>query len=282
MIGKLYSRRGRTAAVATALATLCAVFVWASRVPASGELFKAIEEGSAKRVRKLLQEGANPNSTDADGMTALNLACKIGRHETVVALLNAGADPTVTSDSLTPFGWAATSDSVEVISALESYAPNAKVDSRTEPSLCYAKLPETVRRLARIGASSVTISKRHGMSALELALVERRYDAATVMMNVDVRQNPESLDRNPVSRLFARSLPEEPSPEEWAEIDEFVLAGLKKGLAFHQPDSKGFLPLDYLRNDAQREHISRLIGAAASVPARQRPRVETALGKKER
>jgi ankyrin repeat protein len=64
-------------------------------------LLQAVEAGDLERVQALLRGGADCNSRNADGATALMLAAHAGRHDMVRALIDAGADVNATDDR----GW---------------------------------------------------------------------------------------------------------------------------------------------------------------------------------
>ena len=75
----------------------------------------AAVNGRVDAVRMLVEVGADPNrrgtfggAAHGEGVTALHLAAQAGRRETVVALLELGADPLVVDDlhGGTPLGWA--------------------------------------------------------------------------------------------------------------------------------------------------------------------------------
>ncbi|MBX3118347.1 MAG: ankyrin repeat domain-containing protein [Fimbriimonadaceae bacterium] len=285
MIGKVGYGLRRTLSITFVTLSLLGAIVWAVRLPASNELFAAVKSQSAQRVRQLLSTGADPNVKDSNGMTVLNLACKMGSSDIVMALLDAGADPTSESDELSPYAWAALSGSVEAITALSSYAEVAKVDTATEPALCYASSPEVARALVRAGASAVGVSKRFGMSGLQRALVEQKYKAATTMMTEDHRLNKQSLMRSPILHLLSRSIPAEPHPEQWVDIDAFVRAALGKGVTIGHCDEGGKLAFDYLRSDVQRAHFSQLLGLDlfdSAEPTRVRPSISATVRESDR
>ncbi|XP_019632033.1 PREDICTED: ankyrin repeat domain-containing protein 49-like [Branchiostoma belcheri] len=64
-------------------------------------LRKAAEEGNTDRVKQLLAEGVNPNAAAGiSQMTPLHRAAGSGHHETVSALLTAGADVNARDDEV--------------------------------------------------------------------------------------------------------------------------------------------------------------------------------------
>jgi uncharacterized protein len=64
----------------------------------SESLLQAVEAGDLQRVQAALAGGADRNSRDADGATALMLAAHAGRLDLVRALVDAGADVNATDD----------------------------------------------------------------------------------------------------------------------------------------------------------------------------------------
>ncbi|MCC7078363.1 MAG: ankyrin repeat domain-containing protein [Acidimicrobiia bacterium] len=58
-------------------------------------LVAAAREGATARTASLLGDGVDPDSTDADGYSALWWAVRRGHAENVVTLVEAGADPDV-------------------------------------------------------------------------------------------------------------------------------------------------------------------------------------------
>jgi len=69
----------------------------------SVELLLAVQEGDLTRIKALLEQGADVNSKDADGRTALVIAAKQGHSEIAQFLLGQGAE----SDARDNEGWTA-------------------------------------------------------------------------------------------------------------------------------------------------------------------------------
>lgn len=69
----------------------------------SKELLGAIVAGDAEKLKALLASGADANTRDSEGVTALMLAANAGNLETVKTLLAAGADVSATDAA----GWTA-------------------------------------------------------------------------------------------------------------------------------------------------------------------------------
>ncbi|MDD3673712.1 MAG: ankyrin repeat domain-containing protein, partial [Synergistaceae bacterium] len=59
------------------------------------QLIKAANNGDTATVRKMLEQGADPNSRNNYGKTALMYACRNGEPEMIQMLLDAKVDPNV-------------------------------------------------------------------------------------------------------------------------------------------------------------------------------------------
>ena len=59
------------------------------------QMIKAVDNRDTKTVRKMLEQGADPNVQDNSGYTALMYACQDRRTDTARLLLEHGADPKV-------------------------------------------------------------------------------------------------------------------------------------------------------------------------------------------
>ena len=77
-------------------------------MPANRALLRAAADGDSHRVRALLVQGTEVNSTNGAGQTALMLAAAFNRQEVVNLLLKARANIEVQDDlGLTALDWAA-------------------------------------------------------------------------------------------------------------------------------------------------------------------------------
>jgi ankyrin repeat protein len=65
------------------------------------ELSLLIKQSGPDRVRYVLEEGADPNQPNYDGLTPLDLAKKLKKQEMVDILLEFGADPSIKSNLVT-------------------------------------------------------------------------------------------------------------------------------------------------------------------------------------
>jgi len=84
------------------------------------ELRRAASEGNLAQVKALLDAGADVNSKNSYGGTALAFAGDKGHTEVVKLLLERGANPNVTDTfyNSTPLGWAAGKGHAEIVRAL--------------------------------------------------------------------------------------------------------------------------------------------------------------------
>ena len=81
------------------IAVILAATFWPTLTPAAGilQLKWAIQKGDINSVRRILEDGTNPNSR-SQGWTMLMHATKSGNYEIVKLLLERGADPNTKAD----------------------------------------------------------------------------------------------------------------------------------------------------------------------------------------
>ena len=80
-----------------AMSGFFAVLATSPALAAECPLCEAVENGSIAEVRRLLDDGADPNHADADGFTALIYAAIRGHTQIAKALLDSGANPNQTN-----------------------------------------------------------------------------------------------------------------------------------------------------------------------------------------
>jgi WD40 repeat protein len=124
-------------------------------------LIQAAALGDLARVRKLLDQGADPNQQGWMGGTALLQAASRGHSEVVKLLLSRGGDPNQSRDhGITPLHWAATGEIAQLL-----LAANARVDAKKTramagdtPLLC-AKNAAVARVLLAHGAKCDAVNE---------------------------------------------------------------------------------------------------------------------------
>ncbi|KAG5447532.1 Double zinc ribbon and ankyrin repeat-containing protein 1 [Clonorchis sinensis] len=129
-------------------------------------LSKPNDEAGTDNIRRLLEEGANPNCTDLDGRTPLMLAVHNRRVEAIPILIEAGAKPNSPglSNGNTPLHEAVLSgfDGVELVDALLRCGASPKVKNKrqeTPHSLALRMNCEPISRLFLVQMGQTELQK---------------------------------------------------------------------------------------------------------------------------
>jgi len=97
------------------------------------QLHQETLKGNVENVKKLLREGASPNTVDNAGWSPLHEAVAAGNTELVSLLINHGASPNIQdkSSNLTPLHEAAECGYVDIVRLLVSHGADTKARSST-------------------------------------------------------------------------------------------------------------------------------------------------------
>ena len=162
-----------------ALALLTAGTVVAAAPPSTSPVADAAMRGNRDAVRSLLQQGADVNAAQGDGMSALHWAADRGDAELTAMLVYAGANPGAVTriGQYTPLHLASRSGNVEAVKTL--LGAGAAVDARTSTT----------------GVTPLHLAATAGSTPVITALLDRKAD-------VNAREN--EWGQTPL--IFAASL----------------------------------------------------------------------------
>ena len=176
-------------------------------------LIDAVKRADRTAALRLIEEGTNVDSAQADGTTPLHWAVRSADAELVAALLAAGADPNAANRyGMTPQHLAAVNGDAEILRALlEAGAdPNAVLPEGETVLLTAARTgsPEAVEILLEHGAGIDARERWYGETALIWAAAENHGDAVRVLIahgaDPDLRSAPQAW---PQRRLGQSLLP---------------------------------------------------------------------------
>ena len=150
------TKLGRRMGVAGAV---LAVVLAVAAAPLQDGLLEAVRRGDADAVQTLLEEGADPNFAQGDGLTALHLAAREGHLDIVDLLIGAGAETGAATriGDYTPLHLAGGAGHTEVVGAL--------LDAGAEPGAVTTSSGVTPLHLAakaRGGEGAVRLLLEHG------------------------------------------------------------------------------------------------------------------------
>jgi ankyrin repeat protein len=155
--------------------------------PGDTRLADAVMRSDREAVRLLLQEKADVNAAQVDGMTALHWAARQNDLETFQALLKAGAKPEVaTRYGVTPIHIASLNGNAAMIDVLlrAGVSPNS-ANSGGETALMTAArvgAADAVRLLIERGADVNAKESVRGQTALMWAVLENHPDVARLLI----------------------------------------------------------------------------------------------------
>ncbi len=167
------------------------------------QMLQAIAAGDSKTVIKLLQQGAAPNETDADGETLLTLAIHARQRDIVAVLLSAGANPRLANEAGdTPIMVAAfVGDTAILERLLDAGVP---VNQVGDNALLYAAANGQNAALALLLARGAEINalSEAGMTALMLAARNGNVEGVKILLE---KQADFSLRKPKTARAWAVS-----------------------------------------------------------------------------
>jgi ankyrin repeat protein len=181
---------------------LLAVAVSAQSDASREPLFRAIQSGAFTEIERLVNNGANPNVADADGVSALMAATLFGDARTVDLLLRRGADPNRAGASgTTPLMWAMPDERKVRVLLAGGANVNARSEAGRTPLLVAASYPATVGVLRLLLDRGADIRAADASGASALALAVRSADVDVVRFLVGRGLDPAAL--TPVARRVA-------------------------------------------------------------------------------
>lgn len=175
----------------TVAAALTVMLLTGASVPDDRALLDATRRGDVTAVRSLLNEGANPNAAQGDGMSALHLAAQLGNLAIADLLLGAGADvePETRIGAYTPLHLGSGGAHAQVVRALlDAGASTGAVSSTTGVTALHLAAKalngeSTVKLLLERGAPANARESQSGQTALMLAAAYGRAASVRELMS---------------------------------------------------------------------------------------------------
>ena len=160
----------------------------------SASLIEAVRSGDNQAVRTFLNQRANVNATEPDGMTALHWAARGNNLDTVQLLLRAGANAKAANRyGVTPLSLAATNGNAVMVEALIKAGadPNAALPEGETVLMTAARTgnPETVKALIAHGAKVNATENWQNQTALMFAAAENNAAAVKVLVEAGADMN---------------------------------------------------------------------------------------------
>ncbi|XP_078583816.1 uncharacterized protein LOC144866328 [Branchiostoma floridae x Branchiostoma japonicum] len=221
-------------------------------------LHLAAENGHHETVSALLTAGADVNVQNSEQRTPLHLAAEKGHHETVSVLLAAGADVDVQGwKQRTPLHLAAEKGHHETVSAL--LAPDTDANKQCEWQSTNLHLAswyghhELVSALLAAGAD-VNVRDRHQRTPLHLAAEKGHHETVSALLTAGADVNAQDKwQRTPLH------------PAAWNCQHETVTALLAAAADVNVQDYEESTPLHLAAEKGHHENVSALLASGAGV-----------------
>lgn len=170
----------------------------------NSEFFKAVKDGKTEKVETSLQKGADPNSTDKEGRTALMVACQEGYIEIAKVLVENGADINAKDNQgLSPLLLASYTGNVELAKYLINKGADVHaINSTGGTSLILASHKGSVKLVELLLKHKATINKQviSGLNALMFASQNGHLDVVKLLLKKGADVNSEA---NPSQTSFS-------------------------------------------------------------------------------
>src|SRR6185369_3816383 len=129
-------------------------------MPANRALLRAAADGDSHRVRALLVQGTEVNSTNGAGQTALMLAAAFNRQEVVNLLLKARANVEVQDDlGLTALDWATHFPAIVQLISKAMQRPSATPGGEAKPPVPQTNVPIAAAAASPVQDSNADMEK---------------------------------------------------------------------------------------------------------------------------
>jgi ankyrin repeat protein len=189
----------RMRSFASAFGVMMVTLLASGAVPPEAPLADAAMRGDLSRVEVLLQQGADVNAAQGDGMTALHWAAELGHADMAARILEAGADVSVKTrvGDYTPLHVAARGGHADVTRVLlEAGAdPSMRTGTGGTMPLHFAASTaseETVAALLEFGASVDSREEHWGQTALMFAASAGRMPTVRTLLAAGAEVNAAS------------------------------------------------------------------------------------------
>lgn len=204
--------------------------------------------GDESQVRTLLKHGADVDSVDDDGDTALYYALSNGNVRIVEMLLNHGANPNLTGRSGPVLLFAADQGWVDVIATLIDHGATLDLrnsDGHAAIMLAAGGGKDDAIRLLRKHRADVNAVDNDGDSVLYYAASRGRVSTVNLLLalGADPNPRPDASDETPLTVAAALSMSMHPLPPGTTGRDytAIVLALLRAGASARLMYRKGFV-----------------------------------------
>ncbi|HEY1759074.1 MAG TPA: ankyrin repeat domain-containing protein [Bryobacteraceae bacterium] len=162
-------------------------------------LGESVQTGDRAAVEKLIQQHADVNAADAEGMTPLDLAVRAGDAKMTALLLQAGASAkTSTRDGITPLWLAVMNRNVEITDALLKAGadPNAALPDGETILMTAARAGNAAvaELLIKNGANVAAAGPAFGETALMIAAMANHADVIEVLLKHGAEVNGRSKE----------------------------------------------------------------------------------------